>query len=263
MRYDKTEPRLRIDHNRHVALEIGQHKGESFFLAFEGSGLQLQHSSTSSFERQFHKALDQHPGAAALRLLHLNRSAYLPGDDVAIILLEIYMTKTHGTTDLNALDMKGLVQVYNDLAKNNGKTEVKAFKSKAEAIERIGKLGAAAVQPTPEQKDNKAKAAEAAAKTAAKAAEKKPKTNSAAKPARKTAAEKLAGKAARVAGDPKPKSDKPRDPGIGQFCMDLILKGKSNEDVLAAVTKQFEGAKTSAASIAWYRNKLKSEGQLK
>jgi hypothetical protein len=45
--------------------------------------------------------------------------------------------------------------------------------------------------------------------------------------------------------------------------MELILKGKSNEDVLAAVAKQFEGAKTSAASIAWYRNKLKSEGQLK
>jgi hypothetical protein len=264
--FDKTEPRMRMDHNRHVALEFKQPNGTSVFLAFEGSGLQWQRMSTSAFERQYHAALDRHPGAAALRLLDLNRSAYLPGDDVAITLLEIYMTKTHGTTDLNALDMKGLVQVYNDLAKTVGRVEVKAFKSKAEAIERIGKLGALVATPTTEQKENKAKAAEAAAKTAAKAAEKKPKAekaNGVAKPARKTAAEKLAGKAARVAGDPKPKSDKPKGQGIGSFCMELILKGKSNEDVLAAVAKQFEGAKTSAASIAWYRNKLKSEGQLK
>lgn len=266
MNFDKSEPRMRMDHNRHVAMEFKQPNGTSVFLAFGGGGLQWQRESTSSFERQYHAALDKHPGAAALRLLDLNRSAYLPGDDVAITLLEIYMTKTHGTTDLNALDMKALTQVYNDLAKAVGRTDVKAFKSKAEAIERIGKLGALVATPTTEQKENKAKAAEAAAKVATKAAEKKPKTDKpapAGKKPNKTAAEKLAGKAAKVAGDPKPKSDKPRGQGIGAFCMELILKGKTNEDVLAAAKKQFPDAKTASASIAWYRNKLKSEGQLK
>lgn len=50
---------------------------------------------------------------------------------------------------------------------------------------------------------------------------------------------------------------------IGGICCDLLLKGKSTEEILAAVLKKFPDASTSASSIAWYRNKLKKEGKLK
>jgi len=47
--------------------------------------------------------------------------------------------------------------------------------------------------------------------------------------------------------------------GIGAFCMELIRKGKDNAAVLEAVKAKFPDASTSPSSVAWYRNKLKSE----
>jgi chemotaxis protein histidine kinase CheA len=86
---------------------------------------------------------------------------------------------------------------------------------------------------------------------------------SAAKPDKKArfpiASKKAAKKVAAKKAEP---SAGGRGQGIGAFCKDLILKGKSNEEVLVAVKKQFPTACTSAASVAWYRNKLSSEGKL-
>ena len=55
---------------------------------------------------------------------------------------------------------------------------------------------------------------------------------------------------------------KSRAEGVGTFCEHLILKGKSNEEVLAAAKKQFPDKNPSASSINWYRNKLKREGKI-
>ena len=41
--------------------------------------------------------------------------------------------------------------------------------------------------------------------------------------------------------------------------MELIRKGKDNAAVLEAVKAKFPDASTSPSSVAWYRNKLKSE----
>lgn len=54
-----------------------------------------------------------------------------------------------------------------------------------------------------------------------------------------------------------PAEGKAKKPGIGKFCMDLIEAGKTNDEILEAVAKQFPGAKTSKGCIAFYRNKLK------
>lgn len=51
-----------------------------------------------------------------------------------------------------------------------------------------------------------------------------------------------------------------KGPGVGEVAKQLILEGKTNEEVLAAVKAQFPDAKTSAASINWYRNKMRSDG---
>jgi hypothetical protein len=93
--------------------------------------------------------------------------------------------------------------------------------------------------------------AKAAKNLANKIAASKPEPKKAGKPAAKAASKPMA----------KPAASKPRGQGIGAFCMDLIIKKKSNEEVLAAVAKQFPGASTSNSCINWYRNKLKKEGK--
>ena len=51
--------------------------------------------------------------------------------------------------------------------------------------------------------------------------------------------------------------------GIGQFVRYLLTKSnKSNAEVLELVLKTFEGAKTTAACIAWYKSDLRKKGVL-
>lgn len=50
--------------------------------------------------------------------------------------------------------------------------------------------------------------------------------------------------------------------GIGAFCETLLKQKKSTEEIMKAVHAKFPGAKTSPASIAWYRTKMREEGTL-
>lgn len=54
---------------------------------------------------------------------------------------------------------------------------------------------------------------------------------------------------------------KVKAPGVGDLAKDLIRSGHTNEEVLAAVKEKFPEAKTSMASINWYRNKLRGDGE--
>ena len=49
--------------------------------------------------------------------------------------------------------------------------------------------------------------------------------------------------------------------GVGAVAIEAILAGKTNEEALEAVRKKFPEAKTSLASINWYRNKARSDGE--
>ena len=55
--------------------------------------------------------------------------------------------------------------------------------------------------------------------------------------------------------------DKAQKRGRGTVAIEAIREGKTNEEALAAVLAEFPDAKTSLASINWYRNKLRSEGE--
>ena len=55
--------------------------------------------------------------------------------------------------------------------------------------------------------------------------------------------------------------EKTPGPGVGDVAKDLIRNNKTNEEVLAAIKEQFPDAKTSMASINWYRNKLRGDGE--
>jgi Arc/MetJ-type ribon-helix-helix transcriptional regulator len=48
---------------------------------------------------------------------------------------------------------------------------------------------------------------------------------------------------------------------IGGVARDAILTGASNDQALAAVRKKFPRSATSLASVAWYRAKLRKDGE--
>lgn len=265
----------KLDHNRHIGVEYYRDDGVVRYLAYTPHGLESFSMSPAQFDREFRQRLLQPIRSVAVDLLAAtHRYDYAPGDGVLDILMEIYtMASTNGTNDLGSLDMKGLTEHYNGLAKALGRGPVKGFKSKAEALKRIEAVSAEASKPSEKQKEH---ATEMAKEPAAKKAAKEPAAKTGAR-AMKATAEQLAAsskpekadrekaKAARFPSAAKKapkKSDgekKPRGQGIGAFCMELIKKGKSNEQVLAAVREKFPGASTSPASVAWYRNKLKDE----
>lgn len=49
--------------------------------------------------------------------------------------------------------------------------------------------------------------------------------------------------------------------GVGTVACEAIRAGQTNEDTLKTVQAEFPTAKTSLASINWYRNKLRSDGE--
>jgi len=49
--------------------------------------------------------------------------------------------------------------------------------------------------------------------------------------------------------------------GIGGLAKQLILEGKSNAEVLAAVKAQFPECGANPGTIGWYRNNLKKSGK--
>jgi hypothetical protein len=53
----------------------------------------------------------------------------------------------------------------------------------------------------------------------------------------------------------------PKGPTVGDVAIEAIRAGKTNEETLAVVKAKFPEAKTKLASINWYRNKLRSEGE--
>ena len=69
----------------------------------------------------------------------------------------------------------------------------------------------------------------------------------------KAAAKRSSGKA--------PGRTKSGQPTIGGVACDAIREGMTNDEVLTRVFEQFPNAKTSIASITWYRNSLKSGGE--
>lgn len=73
--------------------------------------------------------------------------------------------------------------------------------------------------------------------------------------------EDLPGATAETAAPAPDAEPKVKAPGVGDVAKDLIRAGKSNEDVLAAIKEQFPEAKTSMASVNWYRNKLRGDGE--
>lgn len=123
------------------------------------------------------------------------------------------------------MSLQQLTSWYNKIANSLGKPVRKGFESKAAALAAIEKLDTMVAQQTPQQ--------EAAQTRRSKMSE------------QDVAVEK-----------------KPRGKGIGARAMELILEGKANQEIIDTIKAEIEGANPTAATIAWYKNKLRQEGKL-
>ena len=123
------------------------------------------------------------------------------------------------------MSLTQLMLWYNKLAATVNKKPRNAFASKAEALAAIEKLDIIIAQQTPQQE------------------------------AAQTRRSKMSDQDVVV-------EKKPRGKGIGARAMELILEGLSNQEVIDTIKAEIEGANPTAATIAWYKNKLRQEGKL-
>lgn len=212
------------DRSAHCALVFSFGLKWLSYIAHTSNGPRIFKARIEEFNKEFRVLPDYTSKRAALAYLDAALRAYEHDPEVNNQLLEIIMPK-----QLNEMSLVELALAYNELAKPLGKKPRKSFKSKSEGIKAIEALDSEAKKATPAQRETEAKKEEKAAKVKA------------AKPK----AEKAEG------------ARKPRGSGIGAFCTDLIAKGKTNDEVLAAVQKKFPDAKTTKGCIAFYRNKAK------
>jgi hypothetical protein len=222
----------------------------------------------------FSKVVEMPIRDAVLSLIGVEHRAYLPEEELTEILMEVYIMASTDGKELIKMTVDELLVVYNELAEATGKPKLNSYKSnKMLLVTKIGELKELAGQPTKEQAEAKAVKLASAEKRLEKivaAGERKTKAKNKDAPGKpvpvKAPAKKKAGAKptakAKPAAKAKPVSDKPKKKGIGAFCEALILKKKTNEEVLAAVGKEFPDASTSDSSISWYRNKLRKEGKL-
>ena len=289
---EASELRVQMDRQARVAIAFRRDKKRVDYIGFDGNGPQHLFETVTIFDRQFNRESFNPLEDSVLSFLRSLKRAYLPGEDVAGILLEIlHMTNLNGKA-LTECTVKELVAHYNKLHKlagNSGGITEKTFKTKGLLIEACSAMEASTKGRTPEQTVNKQDMQTATTKRLAgldkqkeeKAQQKEDKKAVAEKKTAKTSAkkEKLPFKPdsikkaekpaapAKKGAEPKAKKEVPekkgRGQGIGAHCMELILAGKTNEEVVTAAKKKFPESNTSASPVAWYRNKLKSEGKLK
>ena len=130
--------------------------------------------------------------------------------------------------NLAEMSLEELVSRYNSLCVAAGKKPRKSFDSKKAALEAIEKLDGEIAPPTPEQ----VKAAETSTKRRS------------------------------ITMTEENKEVKPRGKGIGARAMELLIEGKSTQEVIDIVKSEIPDANPTPATIAWYKNKLRQEGKL-
>lgn len=286
-----SELKVCMEHHAHVAIEFSRGSKWSEFIHFESEGPCKGRALTTTFKRDYYRNSDTPIDRAALSFLRAYKRAYAPEHGLFEIIMEIYiMSVTESNPKgLQSLATAELLVVYNDIAAAAGKPLLKSFKQgKAVLLERIEALQADAAAPTAAQEAAKTSNAAKAEKRLAGLASLKPtEENDMTATTKKAAAPKAVKPAAKPVAKPSkapttaavvaPKRSAATKPvpvtskkavaapvkakaqGIGAFCMELIRKGKDNAEVLEAVKAKFPDASTSPSSIAWYRNKLKSE----
>ena len=130
--------------------------------------------------------------------------------------------------NLSEMSLEELVSRYNAIAVAAGKKPRKSFDSKKAALEAIEKLDGEIQPPT-----------EAQVKAAETSTQRRSTTMT-----ENTQEVKVRGK------------------GIGARAMELLIEGKTTQEVIDTVKAEIPDANPTPATIAWYKNKLRQEGKL-
>ncbi len=180
-----------------------------------------------SFYKEYNTVSRMTEDEAVLSFISVAKRAYKHNPEVCKFLWSKVMGK-----NFSEMSAEELIALYNKLARSVNKAERKAFSSKADAIQAIEKLDALIQEPTPVQlKHEGAKMTEV-----------------------------MTNEAGESVAVPTPK--KTRGKGIGKRAMELILEGKSNQEVIDIIKSEIEDAHPTMATMAWYRNKLRTDGLL-
>lgn len=213
--------------NGKVALETDGGNIIIQFLAITSTGPQFDAAERRAFYSEYNTIVKMEVEDALLSFLGAAKRAYYHNSKVIEFLMERLMSKNF--SDMTLLE---LVSVYNKLANSLNKPKRASFNSKADALAALAKLDELSKQPTPAQLKNQGvkimtKLDENGNEVVEQTVEKKP-----------------------------------RGKGIGARAMELILEGKSNQEVIDTIREEIEGANPTPATMAWYRNKLRKDGKL-
>ena len=193
------------------------------FLMVKGNGPEFGSMGFKDFYGEFNLKLSMSVEAAALSFLGVAKRALKHNHEVVAFLLGEILMK-----NLAEMSLEELVSRYNSLCVAAGKKPRKSFDSKKAALEAIERLDGEITPPTPAQ----VKAAETSTQRRS------------------------------ITMTEENKEVKPRGKGIGARAMELLIEGKSTQEVIDIVKSEIPDANPTPATIAWYKNKLRQEGKL-
>ena len=193
------------------------------FIMVKGNCPEFATMGFKEFYSEFNLKLVMPVEAAALSFLRAAKRALKHNQEVINFLLGEILMK-----NLSEMTLEELVSRYNSLCVAAGKKPRKSFDSKKAALEAIEKLDGEITPPTPAQ----VKAAETSTQRRS------------------------------ITMTEENKEVKPRGKGIGARAMELLIEGKSTQEVIDTVKAEIPDANPTPATIAWYKNKLRQEGKL-
>lgn len=214
---------MRSRHGKTVIVIGGNHIIK--FLMVKGNGPEFGSMGFKEFYSEFNLKLVMSVEAAALSFLRAAKRALKHNQEVINFLLGEILMK-----NLSEMSLEDLVARYNAIAIAAGKKPRKSFDSKKAALEAIEKLDGEIKPPTQEQ---------------IQAAEKSTQRRS-----------------TTMSENGEMKEVKVRGKGIGARAMELLIEGKSTQEVIDTVKAEIPDANPTPATIAWYKNKLRQEGKL-
>lgn len=220
---------MRLLRNRRgqIAFEVNVGNALVKFIRITSDGPRFDNSEKRAFYGEYNTLIDTHTEFDNLvSLLTSAKRGYRHSAEICEFLGARVMAK-----NFSEMALQELISVYNKLALAVGRKPRKAFASKAEAISAIESLDALVKGPTQTQQRNEEKVI-------------------------MTTKVDENGEVVSVA------EKKPRGKGIGARACELILEGKTNEEVIAAIKAEIPDAHPTPATMAWYRNKLRKEGKL-
>lgn len=192
------------------------------YITVDAHGPILAIGERDDFYKQWPAKLATPPEEAVISYLGVAKRAHRHNAQVIDLLWEMFMNQCS-----NEMSLAQLLAWYNKLARSVGKTERKAFESKAAALAAIEKLDVAILQATPAQEKSQLETVRRSNMSDKDVAEKKP-----------------------------------RGKGVGARANELLLEGKSVAEIIETIKAEIEGANPTPATIAWYRNKLRKDGKL-